>query len=241
MNQIALPKKIEFIKGDKPHQKQAVVEPLYPGYGITLGNSLRRVLLSSLEGAAVIGVKIKGADHEFMALPNIKEDVLEIILNLKQLYLKIHTDEPVKLTLNAKGEKKVTAADIEKNSDVEVMNPELVIANITDMAGNLEMEIYAAKGMGYETIEVRENRKKEIGYIDVDSIFSPVRSVGVNVENTRVGKMTNWDKLTLDIVTNGTIDAEDAFNQSAEILIKQFEALIKQADIEPEAEKEEQD
>ncbi|MEI6378523.1 MAG: DNA-directed RNA polymerase subunit alpha [Candidatus Falkowbacteria bacterium] len=236
MNTIALAKNVEFIKGDKPNQHVAVVEPLYPGYGVTLGNSLRRVLLSSLPGTAVIGVKITGADHEFMALPNIKEDVLEIVLNLKNLILKIHTDEVVKLTLNIKGEKVVTAADIDKNSDVEVVNTDLVIANITDMAGNLEMEIYATRGMGYETIEARENRKKEIGYIDVDSIFSPVRSVGIHVENTRVGKMTNWDKLTLDITTNGSIDAQEAFKQSVRILIDQFNALIHAEDSEPEVE-----
>lgn len=237
MNKIALAKKVEFHAGDKPNQKIAVIEPLFPGYGVTLGNSLRRVLLSSLPGTAVIGVKITGADHEFMALPNIKEDILEIVLNLKQLILKIHTDEPIKLRLEAKGERIVTAADFEKNSDVEVVNPDLVIAHITDMAGNLEMEIFATHGMGYETIEVRENRKKEIGYIDIDSIYSPVRSVGVNIENTRVGKMTNWDKLTLDITTNGTIDAEEAFNQSVQILIDQYNALIN-VDQQPEIKEE---
>jgi len=126
MNNIALPKKIEFQAGDKPFQKIVTIEPMYPGYGITLGNSLRRVLLSSLPGAAVIGVKIAGADHEFMALPNVKEDVLELILNLKQLHLKIHSDETVCLRLEAKGEKTVTAADCEKNRDVEVMNPRFV-------------------------------------------------------------------------------------------------------------------
>ena len=227
MNKIALVKKVEFIKGDKPNQKIAVIEPLSPGYGVTLGNSLRRVLLSSLPGAAVIGVKITGADHEFMSLPNIKEDVLEIVLNLKKLVVKMHTDEVVKLRLEVKGEKTVTAADIEKNSDAEVVNKDLEIAHITDMAGNLEMEIFVTRGLGYETIEAREDRKKEIGYIDIDSIFSPVRSVGIHVENTRVGKMTNWDKLTLDIVTNGIIEPEEAFNQSVEILIDQFGALHK--------------
>ena len=226
MSHIALPKKIEFVAGDKPNQKKAVIEPLFPGYGVTLGNAIRRVMLSSLPGTAVVGVKIKGADHEFMALPNIKEDILEIALNLKELILKIHSDEPVKLHLNVKGEKTVTAADFEKNSDVEIINPDLVLAHITDMAGSLDMEITASRGMGYETIENREDRKKEIGYIEIDSIYSPVRSVGINVENTRVGKMTNWDKLTLDIVTNGTITPEEVFNQSVNILIDQFQALV---------------
>ncbi len=226
MSNIALPKKIEFKSAELPNQKLVVVEPLFPGYGTTLGNALRRVLLSSIPGTAVVGVKIEGADHEFMALPNIKEDVLEIILNLKQLNLKIHTDEVVKLELEAHGEKEVKAKDIKANADVEIVNKDMTIAHITDMAGKLNMEIYASRGMGYETIENRENRKKEIGYIEIDSIFSPVRAVGVNVANTRVGKMTNWDKLTLDIETDGTISPEEVFDKSVAILLAQFNSLV---------------
>lgn len=226
MSNIALPKKIEFKAGDKPNQKLAVIEPLFPGYGTTLGNALRRVLLSSNPGTAVVGVKIEGADHEFMALPNIKEDVLEIILNLKQLNLKIHSDEIVKLELEAHGEKEVKAKDIKSNSDVEIVNKDLTIAHITDMAGKLNMEIYASRGLGYETIENRENRKKELGYIEIDSIFSPVKAVGIAIENTRVGKMTNWDKLTLDIETDGTITPEQVFDNSVAILLEQFNSLV---------------
>ncbi len=226
MNKIALPQKIEFIKGDKPNQGMVVIEPCYPGYGTTLGTALRRVLLSSLEGAAVVGVKIKGADHEFMALPHIKEDVLELILNFKQIRLKVHSDEVVKLELSAHGEKEVTAADIKPNSQVEIVNKDLHIAEITDMAGNWDAEIYVARGRGYETLESRENEKKEIGYISMDSIYSPIMSVGINIENTRVGKMTNWDKLILDIITDGTISVEDAFAKSVEILMEQFGSLI---------------
>jgi len=225
MSNIALPKKIKFEAGDKPNQKLAVIEPLFPGYGTTLGNALRRVLLSSIPGTAVIGVKIEGADHEFMALPNIKEDVLEIILNLKQLNLKIHTDEIVKLELEAHGEKEVKASDIKANSDVEVINKDMVIAHITDMAGKLNVEIYARAGLGYETIENRENRKKEIGYIEIDSIFSPVRAVGIDIENTRVGKMTNWDKLALNIETDGTVTPEEVVDKSIAILLEQFNSL----------------
>jgi DNA-directed RNA polymerase subunit alpha len=227
MQTIALPKKIQFIPGASANQQLVVIEPLFPGYGTTVGNSLRRVLLSSLPGAAVIGIKIEGADHEFMAIPKIKEDVLEILLNLKNLYMKIHTDEVVRLELDAHGEKEVKASDIKKNSDVEIINPDLTIAHITDMAGKLKMEIFVTRGMGYEMVENRENRKKEIGYIEVDSIFSPVRVVGLHVENTRVGKMTNWDKLTLDITTNGIISPEQAFNEATKILIDQFVALTK--------------
>lgn len=221
-----MPKKIEFIKGAESNRKQVVIEPCYPGYGTTLGNAIRRVLLSSLPGAAVVGVKIKGANHEFMALPHVKEDVLEIILNLKQLRLKVFTEEVVKLELVVRGEKAAKAGDITKNSQVEIINPELVIAHVTDMAGSLEMEISVSQGKGYETIEAREGEKHEIGYIEMDSIFTPILSAGIKVENVRVGKMTNWDKLVLDILTDGTITPEDAFNKSVEILIAQFNALL---------------
>jgi len=225
MTNIALPKKITFVDGQTSNQKMVVIEPLFPGYGTTLGNSLRRVLLSSLPGTAVVGVKIKGADHEFMAMPNIKEDILTIALNLKSLHVKVHSDEVVRIELEAHGEKEVKASDIKSNSDIEVMNPDLVIAHITDMAGKLEMEIFVSKGFGYETIENREERQKEIGYIEIDSIFCPVLSAGVDIENTRVGKMTNWDKLTLDITTNGVITPEKAFEDSVQILMDQFQTL----------------
>ncbi len=230
MKNIALPQKINFKKGDKPSEKIVVIEPCYPGYGITLGNSLRRVLLSSLPGAAVIGVKIKGADHEFAILPHIKEDVLEIILNLKQLRLKIFSEEVVKLELDIHGKKEVKAEDIKKNSEVEIVNPDLTIAHITNMAGSLNMEIYVSQGRGYEMIDGHENKQKEIGYIEVDSIYSPIVSVGVKVENVRVGKMTNWDRLILDVTTDGTISPEEAFGVAVEILIQQFKALINKVD-----------
>ena len=239
MNTIALPQKIKFEKGEDANQGVITVEPCYPGYGTTIGNSLRRVMLSSLPGAGVIGVKIKGADHEFMALPHIKEDVLEIILNLKQLQLKVFSDEVVKLELDVAGEKKVKAGDIKKNSAVEIANPDLVLANVTDMAGNLKMEIFVSQGRGYETIEERNREeKKEIGYIEMDSIFSPVLAVGVNIESARVGKMTNWDKLVLNVTTDGTITPEEAFNKTVKILIEQFNSLIKKEGKKEEVKKE---
>ena len=202
------------------------MERCYGGYGTTIGNALRRVLLSSLPGAAAVGIKIKGADHEFMALPHIKEDVLQIILNVKQLRLKVFSDEVVKLELDVRGEKPVKAKDIKKNSLVEIANPDLVLANITDVAGKLEMEIFVAKGLGYVTVESRESDKHEIGYIEMVFVFSPILSVGINIENTRVGKMTNWDKLILNLTSDGTISPKEAFNQSVDILIAQFGALI---------------
>lgn len=225
-NNIALPKKIDFKTGNNPNEGIITVEPLFPGYGMTLGNSLRRVLLSSLSGAAVIGVKIKGASHEFMALPNIKEDVLEIILNLKQLRLKIFTEEEVRLELKAKGKKTVTAADITKNSQVEIVNPKLVIANISDDNGSLEMEIIVKGGQGYKMSEGNKKENRELGYIEIDSMFSPVALVSLNVENTRIGKMTNWDKLILNIKTDGTITPKEAFDKAVKILVDQFSALL---------------
>ena len=226
MQEIALPKNVNYKKGDKDNQGFVSIEPCFPGYGITLGNALRRVLLSSLPGAAVIGVKIEGVDHEFMTLPHVKEDILEIVLNLKQLRLKIHTEEEVKLELSMAGEKEIKASDITKNSEVEIVNPDLVFAHITDMSGKLNMEITVSNGRGYRTVEQIEDKKREIGYIDMDSIFSPVIVAGLNVEDVRVGKMTNWEKLTLDIVTDGTITPQEAYEKSVEILISQFGALI---------------
>lgn len=228
MQSIALPKKIEFKKGGKDsNQAEVIIEPCYPGYGTTIGNSLRRVLLSSLRGAAVVGVKIKGANHEFMTLPHIKEDVLEIILNLKQLRVKLYGEEPVKLELDVYGEKEVKASDIKKNSQVEIANPDLFLANVTDMAGNLNMEIFVAPGRGYETIESRERTEKhEIGYIEMDSLFSPVLAVSIDIENVRVGKMTNWERLILNIKTDGTITPEEALKQATEVLIDQFGSIM---------------
>jgi len=244
--QIALPKKISYQKGTEANHGEIIIEPCFPGYGITLGNSVRRVLLSSLQGAAPIGIKIKGVDHEFMSLPHLKEDILEFILNLKQLKLKVYTDEKLKLELKIHGKKEIKASDITANSEVEILNPELVLGHITDMAGSLEAEILVCKGLGYETIESRENKEKEIGYIEMDSLFSPVLAVGIKVENVRVGKMTNWDKLILDVKTDGTMTPEEAFNQSVDILMEQFGALQqnkkadKEESVEVEAEIEEE-
>ena len=226
MQNIALPKKIEFKKGGNPNEGTITVEPLFPGYGMTLGNSLRRVLLSSLPGAAVIGAKIKGASHEFMALPHVKEDVLEIILNLKQLRLKIFTEEEVRLELKVKGKKVVTAGDIVKNSQIEIVNPDLVIANVTDENGSLEMEIVVKEGQGYKMPEGVKRENRELGYIEIDSMFSPVALVSSSVENTRIGKMTNWDKLVLNVKTDGTITPEEAFNKAVKILVDQYSALL---------------
>lgn len=228
MDKIALPKKIEFKQDSKSNSGSVVIEPLFPGYGMTLGNSIRRVLLSSLPGSAVVGVKIKGAKHEFMPLSGVKEDVIDIILNLKSLRFKMFSkdEDIVKLEVNVKGKKKVTAGDIEKNSQVEIVNPDLVIANTTESTSNLSMEIYISAGRGYSFAEKNKKDIKEIDYMDIDSIFSPILGVGLKVENVRVGKMTNWDKLILDIDTDGTISVEQAFNDSVKVLLEQFNSLI---------------
>ena len=235
MQNIALPKKIEFKAGKEINESIITVEPLFPGYGMTLGNSLRRVLLSSLPGAAITGAKIKGATHEFMALPHVKEDVLEILLNLKQIRLKAFTEEEVRLDLKVKGKKVVKASDIIKNSEVEIKNPDLVIAHITDESGSLEIELTAQEGRGYRMAEGNKKDNREIGYIEIDSIFSPVTLVSINVENTRVGKMTNWDKLVLDVKTDGTISAEEAFKEAVKILVDQYSSFLEIAGQKEEA------
>jgi len=229
MEKISLPKKIEFKKGKDENEAQVVIGPCFPGYGITLGNALRRVLLSSLPGAAVIGVKIEGVDHEFMTIPHLKEDVLEFILNIKKIKLKAFTKEVEKLELKVHGKKQIKASDITKNSNVEIVNGDLVLGNITEMAGQVKVEISVSQGMGYETLESRESngekKEKQLGYIEMDSIFSPVLAAGVKIENVRVGKMTNWDSLIINIKTDGSISPKEAFEKSVDILINQFNAL----------------
>ena len=225
MESLLLPTKIQFQKGERPNEGVLTVEPCTPGYGTTLGNALRRVLLSSLPGAAVTAVKIRGVDHEFSTMPHVKEDVLEIILNLKTLRVKSFSDEPVKLQLNIKGEKTVTGADFEKNADVEIVNPELVIATLTDKQASLEMEITVSGGRGYRSTEERQKEKMDLGVIGIDALYSPVLNVSYKVEATRVGDKTDYDKLVLNIETDGSMDPLDACNQSVEILLNHYNLL----------------
>jgi len=238
MSNIALPKKIEYKAGENKNEGKIIIEPCFPGYGVTLGNSLRRVLLSSLPGAALIGIKIKDVDHEFTTLPHLREDILEFILNLKKIRLRVFSDEIVKLELKVHGKKDIKAGDITKNSQVEIINPDLVLGSITDMAGSLEAELFVSKGMGFEMVESREEKSREIGYIEMDSIYSPVFLTGVKIENVRVGKMTNWDRLILNIKTDGSISPEDAFKGAVNILINQFNAMVGKESKEKETDKE---
>jgi len=199
-----------------------VIEPLDRGFGYTFGNSLRRVLLSSLEGAAVTSVKIEGVAHEFTTLPGVREDVTDIILNLKQLVCILHGESPeVEVRLTKRGDGIVTAADIEAPADLEILNPELEIANLSSK-GRLEITLTIGRGRGYLPAEGNRGQAHTIGVIPVDSMFSPINRVSYDVEAARVGQRTDYDKLVLDVTTNGSIDPKEAIAQAAEILIRQL-------------------
>ena len=218
---------ISLSKATKVIEKSATkgtfeIEGLYPGYGVTIGNSLRRVLLSSLEGAAVTQVKIKGVSHEFSTIPGVLEDVLSILLNLKQLRFVIVGLEPQTATLKIKGEKKIKASDFKLPSQVELANKDLHIATVTDKKTEFDLEIVIEKGVGYVSSEARQRGKQEIGTMSLDAIFTPVQRVSYSVKNMRVGERTDFDRLTLEIETDGTIDPEAALAQAANILVEQF-------------------
>lgn len=201
------------------------IEPLHSGYGMTLGNSLRRVILSSLSGAAVTAVKIDTVAHEFSVIEGVKEDVVEIILNLKRLRFRVYSDEPQFLILTANGQGEVTAAQIKTTSDVEIVNPDQVIATLDNAKTKIGMEIKVEKGRGYVPVENREAEKLEVGMIAVDALYSPVQRVRYNVENTRVGQMTDLDRLVMEIETDGTITPQDAIRQAAELLVEHFHVI----------------
>ncbi|WP_163971969.1 DNA-directed RNA polymerase subunit alpha [Oceanobacillus halotolerans] len=202
-----------------------VVEPLERGYGTTLGNSLRRILLSSLPGAAVTSVQIDGALHEFSTIDGVVEDVTTVILNLKKLALKIYSDEEKTLELDVQGEGKVTAQDLTYDSDVEVLNPDLPIATVNSK-GHLHMKITAERGRGYRPADSNKQDDQPIGVIPIDSIFTPVSRVTYQVENTRVGQITNYDKLTLDVSTDGSIRPEEAVSLGAKVFNEHLNIFI---------------
>ena len=202
-----------------------VIEPLQAGYGNTLGNSLRRVLLSSVRGGAIVAFRVEGASHEFTTVAGIKEDVVDIMLNLKNVRVKVHTDEPVELRLEKKGAGVVTAADIKTTADVEIINPEQVIATVDDPKKSLLMDLVVEAGRGYETIEESSAARLHGDMIALDAVFSPVLRVRYKVDGTRVGQETNLDKLTLAVETDGTISPRDAFEEAAAILVNQYTAL----------------
>src|ERR687883_282017 len=198
------------------------IEPLDRGFGYTFGNSLRRVLLSSLEGAAVTSVKIEGVAHEFTTLPGVREDVTDVLLNFKNLICRLHGDSPeIEVRLTKRGAGTVTASDIEAPAELEILNPDLEIANLSEK-GRLEVTLTIGRGRGYMPAELNRGPEHTIGVIPVDSIFSPVRRVSYDVEAARVGQRTDYDKLSLDVTTDGSIDPREAIGQAAEILIRQL-------------------
>jgi DNA-directed RNA polymerase subunit alpha len=218
------------------------IKPCFPGYGVTLGNSLRRVLLSSLEGYAIKSVKIKGVEHEFSTLEGVLEDAIEMILNLKKIRFQAFVEEETTLKLSKKGEGRVTAKDFKVPSNVKIVNPDAYIATITNPQTTLEMEITIDKGIGYVPTEDREGEVREIGKINIDACFTPVKKVSYEVSNLRVGKRTDYNKLEMTIETDGSITPEEAYNQACQILIKHFEAVLSQKEVpqETKAKKEEE-
>lgn len=225
MEKLLLPSSITFEQGSDVNRGKLIVTPLFHGYGTTVGNAIRRVLLSSLPGAAVTAMKVKGIPHEFTAIPGVKEDGVEILLNVKQIRLKVFSTEPVKLRLVVKKVGPVTAGDIESSSDSEVMNKDLVLFTATDK-NPIEIEFTAEQGRGYVPVEEREGRNVELGTIAVDAIYTPVLDVGYTVEFTRVGDITNYEKLIVDIETDGTITPKDAANEATKLLIEHFNLIV---------------
>jgi len=202
-----------------------VIEPLQAGYGNTLGNSLRRVLLSSIRGGAIVAFRIEGTSHEFTTVPGIKEDVVDIMLNLKNIRIKVTSDEPVELRLEKKGAGVITAADIKSNAEVEIINLDQVIATIDDPKKSIVMDIVVEAGRGYETIEESSVRRVHSDMIALDAVFSPVLRVRYKVESTRVGQETNLDKLQLNVETDGSMTPREAFEEASAILVNQYTAL----------------
>lgn len=201
------------------------IEPLYMGYGNTLGNSLRRVLLSSIEGAAIVAFRAAGATHEFTTLPGVKEDVVEIMINLKNVAIKCHSDKPVELKLEKKGAGVVTAGDIKANADVEIIDKDALICTIDDPKGKVDFDLVVGMGRGYMTIEESSITRKHSDMIALDAMFSPIRRVRFTTESTRVGQNTDYDKLVLTVDTDGSLTPQDAFEEAAAILVNQYQAL----------------
>ncbi|MCK5122661.1 MAG: DNA-directed RNA polymerase subunit alpha [Candidatus Pacebacteria bacterium] len=239
MQKITLPEKPKIIK-QEGNFAIFEIRSCYPGYGVTIGNAFRRVLLSSLSGSAITAINISGINHEFSTISGVTEDVVEIALNLKRVKFKMHTDETAKLTLKVSKEGEVKASEIKTTSDIEVVNKDAHIATINDKNSKLEMEIRVEKGIGYVPIEQQNKEKLEIGSIAMDAIFTPVKKVNFRVENMRVGKLTNYDKLILEIETSGEITPEEAFKKAARLLVDHFnlfrEVIEEKIETEDEAE-----
>jgi len=222
---IALPSKPRIVR-EEEFSGTYEIDGLFPGYGHTLGNSLRRIILSSLPGAAITQVKIDGVEHEFSTMDGVKEDVITILLNIKRLRLKLHGDEPQKVTLKANSVGMVTAANIEAPTQVEILNPEQPIAEITAKSTKLEIEMTVEHGLGYVPREVHQKDKVEIGTIALDAVFTPIRRANYEVENMRVGDRTDYNRLRVSIETDGTLSPREALEDAIEIMIHQLKAII---------------
>jgi DNA-directed RNA polymerase subunit alpha len=201
------------------------IDGLYPGYGHTLGNSLRRIILSSLTGAAITTLKIDGVDHEFSVIDGVKEDVITILLHLKQIRFRLNTDEPQKVVLNVKGPKQITANDIEVSGQVEILNSDLYLAEITGK-NSLSIEMTVEKGLGFVPKEMHQKTKNEVGIISLDAIFTPIRRVSYEVENMRVGDKTNHNRLRMTIETDGTLSPREALEKSITIMVEQLQSIV---------------
>jgi len=223
--QVLLPSKPRIVS-EEGFSGTYEIDGLYPGYGHTLGNSLRRIILSSLPGVAISSVKIAGVDHEFSSVPGVKEDVINLILNLKKIRIKMLSDEPQTIELNVKGIREVTAGDIKVPGQVEILNPDLYIASLGSKTAELSIEMKIERGLGYVPKEILEKERTEIGHIALDAIFSPIRRVNYEVENMRVGDRTDFNKLKLFIETDGTITAKEALEESILIMIGQLKAIV---------------
>jgi DNA-directed RNA polymerase subunit alpha len=228
---ISNPQDVKYIEG-KDNFGTLEILGCYPNYGSTIGNAVRRVLLSSIEGAAITSIKIKGVSHEFSTINGVLEDVVQIILNLKQVRFTMNVDEPVSVSLKFKGEGEVTASSIKTNSSVEVINKDQYIATLTDKKSDLEIDILVEKGIGYVSVEQRENRVKDLGVIAIDAVYTPVKRVNYRVENMRVGKRTDYEKIIFEIGTDGSLTPKDAFYKAINILIDQFNSLASGKDVE---------
>lgn len=222
---ILLPEQIKIIS-EKDNVGIFEIGPLYPGYGMTIGNAIRRVLLSSLPGATITSIKIKGVDHEFSAIEGVQEDVLEIIRNLKQIGFRVFSDEPVKLTLKKSGEGEITAKDIKTTSDVEIVDKARKIATITKKGVSFDAELEVENGVGFVPAETKQKDKLAVGVIALDAVFNPVKRANYEVENIRVGQRTDYNKIVLTAQTDGTITPFEAVKQSINLLINHFNAII---------------
>lgn len=232
---VALPSKPRVVS-EENFRGTYEIDGLFPGYGHTLGNSLRRIILSSLPGAAITHVKIDGVKHEFDTISGVKEDVITILLNLKRIRLALHSDEPVTISLKKSGEGVITAADLDAPSQVEILSPEQHIAEVTAKSTTLDMEVTVERGMGYVAREIHQREKVDIGAIALDAVFTPIRRANYEVENMRVGDRTDYNRLRVTIETDGTLSPREALEQSIEIMVHQLKAVIGFQDSEPVAE-----